>query len=167
MEKAQDEVRVTLRSRRHLNYHEPGNFGIITGDAINNLREQIFGTISIVTVGVTSIALIVGGIVIMNIMLVTVTERTRKIGIRKSLGAKRRDILKQFLAESTVLSLFGGAAGVALAYGLGQLATALFSLPTALPIFCTLMALSVSGASGSSSEYTRTGRLRNWTPSRR
>ncbi len=148
IEKAQDEVRVILRARRHLKYNDPDNFGIITGDAINNLREQIFGTISVVTVGVTSIALIVGGIVIMNMMLVTVTERTREIGIRKSLGARRRDILSQFLAESTVLSLFGGLVGVALAYGIGQLATALFSLPTALPIFWTIMALSVSGGIG-------------------
>lgn len=148
IERAQDEVRVILRSRRHLNYHDEDNFGIVTSDAINNLREQIFGTISIVTIGITSIALVVGGVVIMNMMLVSVTERTREIGIRKSLGARRRDIVRQFLAESTVLSLFGGAVGVSIAYGLAQLATAFFSLPTALPIFWTLMALAVSGGIG-------------------
>jgi putative ABC transport system permease protein len=147
IEKAQDEVRVLLRARRHLNYNDPDNFGIVT-DALNKLREQIFGTISIVAVGVTSIALIVGGIVIMNIMLVSVTERTREIGIRKSLGAKRKDIVRQFLSESTVLSLLGGCIGVAIAYGLGKLATVFFDLPTALPIFWTFMALTVSASIG-------------------
>ena len=145
---AQDEVRVILRGRRHLNYDDPDNFGIVTSDGINNLRQQIFGTVSIVTVGVTSIALVVGGIVIMNMMLVSVTERTREIGLRKSLGARRRDILKQFLAESTALSLFGGCVGVAMAWGLAKLGTLLFSLPTALPIFWTIMALTVSASIG-------------------
>src|SRR3989441_6306974 len=135
IDRAQDEVRVVLRARRHLNYNDPDNFGIVTSDALNHLREQIFGTISIVAIGVTSIALVVGGIVIMNIMLVSVTERTREIGIRKSLGARRADIVRQFLSESTVLSLLGGCIGVAIAYGLGKLATLLFSLPTALPVF--------------------------------
>lgn len=148
LERAQDEVRVIMRARRHLRFHDEDNFGIVTSDALNNLREQIFGTISIVTIGVTSIALVVGGIVIMNMMLVSVTERTREIGVRKSLGARRTDILKQFLAESTALSLLGGCAGVGLAYGLSKLATAIFSLPTALPIFWTMLALTVSASIG-------------------
>ena len=148
IEKAQDEVRVVMRSRRHLNYDDPDNFGIVTSDALNKLREQIFGTISIVAIGVTSISLVVGGIVIMNIMLVSVTERTREIGIRKSLGARRTDIVRQFLSESTVLSLLGGCIGVAIAYGLGKLATVLFDLPTALPILWTFIALSVSASIG-------------------
>ncbi|HYT49295.1 MAG TPA: ABC transporter permease [Pyrinomonadaceae bacterium] len=148
IDRAQDEVRVVLRARRHLNYNDPDNFGIVTSDALNNLRERIFGTISIVAIGVTSIALVVGGIVIMNIMLVSVTERTREIGIRKSLGARRTDIVRQFLSESTVLSLLGGLIGVAIAYGLSKLATVFFSLPTALPVFWTLMALTVSASIG-------------------
>jgi putative ABC transport system permease protein len=148
IDRAQDEVRVVLRGRRHLNYNDPDNFGIVTSDALNNLREKIFGTISIVAIGVTSIALVVGGIVIMNIMLVSVTERTREIGIRKSLGARRTDIVRQFLSESTVLSLLGGLIGVAIAYGLSKLATVFFSLPTALPVFWTLMALTVSASIG-------------------
>ncbi len=148
IEQAQDEVRAVLRARRHLDYHDADNFGIVTSDAINNLREQVFGTISVVTIGVTSIALVVGGIVIMNMMLVSVTERTREIGVRKSLGARGSDILKQFLAESTALSLFGGVVGVLIAYGLAKLGTALFSLPTALPIFWTIMALTVSASIG-------------------
>jgi len=148
IERAQDEVRVVLRGRRHLNYNDPDNFGIVTSDALNNLRQQIFGTISIVAIGVTSIALVVGGIVIMNIMLVSVTERTREIGIRKSLGARRTDIVRQFLSESTVLSLMGGCIGVGIAYGLGKVVTMLFSLPTTLPIFWTIIALTVSASIG-------------------
>ena len=148
IEKAQDEVRVVMRSRRHLNYNDPDNFGIVTSDALNSLRERVFGTISIVAIGVTSIALVVGGIVIMNIMLVSVTERTREIGIRKSLGAKRRDIVRQFLSESTVLSLLGGCIGVAIAYGLGKVVTIFFSMPTTLPIVWTIVALTVSASIG-------------------
>jgi len=148
LDRAQDEARSILRARRHLNYHDPDNFGIVTSDAINNLREQIFGTISIVTIGVTSIALVVGGIVIMNMMLVSVTERTREIGIRKSLGARGRDIVKQFLAESTALSLFGGCVGVLVAWGLAKLGTAAFSIPTALPVVWTVVALVVSASIG-------------------
>jgi putative ABC transport system permease protein len=148
LEKAQDEARIILRARRHLKYDDPDNFGIVTSDGLNNLREQVFGTISIVTIGVTSIALVVGGIVIMNMMLVSVTERTREIGVRRCLGARRRDILRQFLAESTVLSSLGGCVGIGLAYVLAKLGTMLFSVPTSLPVFWAIAALSVSAGIG-------------------
>lgn len=148
IERAQDEVRVTLRSRRHLKYHEEDTFGIVTSEALNRMRDQIFGTVGIVAIGVTSIALVVGGIVIMNMMLVSVTERTREIGIRKSLGARRGDILKQFLAESTTLSLVGGGVGVLFAWGVSKLVTELLSFPTTLPLFWTVMALTVSASIG-------------------
>ncbi len=143
-----DEARVVMRTRRRLPPNEKDNFGIITPSAVNNLREKIFGTIQVVAIGVTSIALIVGGIVIMNIMLVSVSERTKEIGLRKSLGARRRDIVKQFLAESVALALFGGALGVALAYALGQLVSALTPLPTSLPMLAVGVALLVSGSIG-------------------
>lgn len=143
-----DEARVVMRTRRKLAPGAADNFGIITPSAVNNLREKIFGTIQVVAIGVTSIALVVGGIVIMNIMLVSVTERTKEIGIRKSLGARRRDILKQFLAESVTLALAGGALGVSIAYGLSKLVATLTPIPTALPMMAVAVALFVSGSVG-------------------
>ncbi len=143
-----DEARVVMRTRRKLSPNEKDNFGVITPSAVNNLRERIFGTIQIVAVGVTSIALVVGGIVIMNIMLVSVTERTKEIGIRKSLGARRRDILKQFLAESTTLALLGGAIGVSIAYVLSKMVATFTPIPTALPLIAVAVALFVTGSVG-------------------
>jgi putative ABC transport system permease protein len=145
---AVDEARVMMRTRRRLNPSEPDNFGIITPTAINNLRDKIFGTVQTVAIGVTSIALIVGGIVIMNIMLVSVTERTKEIGIRKSLGARRQDIIKQFLAESVTLAFVGGAMGVAIAYGLSKLVSTLTPIPTSLPLLAVGVALLVSSSVG-------------------
>ncbi len=143
-----DEARVVIRTRRKLKPEEKDNFGVITPSAVNNLRERIFGTIQTMAIGVTSIALVVGGIVIMNIMLVSVTERTKEIGIRKSLGARRTDILKQFLAESIALALSGGAIGVSVAYALSKLVATLTPIPTALPLIAVAVALLVSGGVG-------------------
>jgi putative ABC transport system permease protein len=143
-----DEARVLMRIRRQLKPSEKDNFGIITPSAINELRDKIFGTIQVAAIGVTSISLVVGGIVIMNIMLVSVTERTKEIGLRKSIGARRGDILKQFLAESTMLSLFGGAIGISIAYGLAKLVAVLTPVPTALPWLAVTVALVVSGSVG-------------------
>lgn len=145
---AADEVRTLMRTRRKLGPSEADNFGIVTPGAINKLRDQIFGTIQIAAIGVTSISLVVGGIVIMNIMLVSVTERTKEIGIRMSIGARRRDILKQFLAESVTLSLIGGAIGIAIAFLLSQLVATLTPIPTALPIGWVIAAFLVSSGVG-------------------
>jgi putative ABC transport system permease protein len=145
---AVEEARVVMRTRRKLTANEKDNFGIITPSAINELRDKIFGTIQIAAVGITSISLVVGAIVIMNIMLVSVTERTKEIGIRKSIGARRIDILKQFLAESTLLSLFGGAIGISIAYALAKLVAVLTPVPTALPLFAVTIALFVSASVG-------------------
>ena len=143
-----EQVRLLMRARRKLAPGERDSFGIITPEAINELRDNIFGTIQTAAVGVTSISLVVGGIVIMNIMLVSVTERTKEIGVRKSIGARRSDILKQFLAESTMLSLIGGCLGVSIAYLLAKAVAALTPVPTALPLLAVLVALAVSGGVG-------------------
>jgi len=145
---AVEEARTVMRTRRKLAADEKDNFGIITPSAINELRDKIFGTIQIAAIGVTSISLVVGGIVIMNIMLVSVTERTKEIGIRKSIGARRSDILKQFLAESTILSLLGGAIGIGIAYALATLVATLTPVPTALPWLAVTVALVVSASVG-------------------
>jgi putative ABC transport system permease protein len=143
-----DEARTLMRVRRKLGPDEKDNFGIVTPDAVNKLRDNIFGTIQVAAIGVTSISLVVGGIVIMNIMLVSVTERTKEIGIRKSIGARQGDILKQFLAESTALALLGGAIGVLVAYSIAKLVAVAFSIPTALPLVWVTIALVVSSSVG-------------------
>src|SRR5260370_24858450 len=112
MQDAQDEARLLMRARRHVKWDAKDDFGIVSSDAILSLFHQLTGAIAAVAVGVTSIFLVVGGIVIMNIMLAAVSERTHQIGIRKSLGARRRDILLQFLVEAAVLSTAGGVLGV-------------------------------------------------------
>ncbi len=143
-----EEARVVMRTQTKASPNEKDNFGIITPSAINELRDKIFGTIQVAAVGITSISLVVGGIVIMNIMLVSVTERTKEIGIRKSIGAKKTDILKQFLAESTMLSLLGGAIGISIAYALAKLVAVLTPVPTSLPLFAVTIALIVSATVG-------------------
>ncbi len=145
---AVDEARVVMRARRKLEPGDADNFGIVTPSAINELRDKIFGTIQTAAIGVTSISLVVGGIVIMNIMLVSVTERTKEIGIRKSIGARRQDILKQFLAESTLLALCGGSIGVTIAYLLAKLVATVTPVPTSLPLLAVAVALLVSGSVG-------------------
>ena len=140
---AVDESRFLMRVRRKLAANEKDNFGIITPDAITGLRDRLFGTIFLVAIAVPSIALLVGAIVIMNIMLVSVTERTKEIGIRKSLGARQMDILKQFLVEAVTLSAMGGAVGVTIAWIIGRVLTAIF-FPTFLSIGAVIIAVGVS-----------------------
>ncbi|PYS84274.1 MAG: ABC transporter permease [Acidobacteria bacterium] len=144
---AVDEARQLMRIRRGLKAGEKDNFGIFTPDLITGLRDQLFGVIYIVAVVVPGIALVVGGIVVMNIMLVSVTERTKEIGIRKALGARRKDILKQFLVEAVVLSAIGGATGVLIAWLLGRIVTAVL-IPTYLSVWAVVIAVSVSGGIG-------------------
>jgi len=144
---AVDEARFLLRSRRHLKAEDKDNFGIVTPDAITGFRDRLLGPTYIVAVAVPGIALLVGAIVIMNIMLVSVTERTKEIGVRKSLGARQMDILKQFLVEAVTLSAIGGGVGVLLAWIIGAIMTALF-FPTYLSIGAILFTVFVSGAIG-------------------
>ncbi|MFN6964840.1 MAG: ABC transporter permease [Pyrinomonadaceae bacterium] len=144
---AVEEVRTLMRIKRKLNFGEKDNFGILTPDAIAGVRDRIFGTISLVIISVPTIALVVGAIVIMNIMLVAVTERTREIGIRKSIGARQSDILKQFLTESATLSALGGIIGLILAELLGVVITA-YVFPTRIPVWAIFVAIGVSAAVG-------------------
>jgi putative ABC transport system permease protein len=149
-ETAQDEARLALRIRRHLDYQKPDDFSIETGASVMDLWQSATRGIYFVTLVVTAISLAVGGVVVMNIMLVSVTERIREIGVRKALGARRRDILRQFLVESVVLSAFGGVLGVLgasalsflLSLILGGIMSADFSAPVRpwavmLAVFCS------------------------------
>lgn len=147
MTDAVDEVRTLMRIKRKVPAGEKDNFGIITPDAISGLRDSLFGTISIVILVVPAIALMVGAIVIMNIMLVAVTERTKEIGIRKSLGARQSDILKQFLIESAMLSAIGGLIGLLLAIILGYIISAV-AFPTRIPWWSAAIAIGVSAVVG-------------------
>ena len=144
---AVEEARFLMRARHKLQPNEKDNFGIVTPDAITGLRDRIFGTIFIVAMLVPGIALIVGAIVIMNIMLVSVTERTKEIGIRKSLGARQIDILKQFLVEAVTLASLGGAIGILNAWIIGKVVTAVF-FPTYLSLLAIALALVASGGAG-------------------
>jgi putative ABC transport system permease protein len=127
MRELEDEVRVLMRVRRHVPYHEDDTFGINASETLMDTWRALTGTIFAVTIGVVAVFMVVGGIVIMNIMLATVTERTHEIGIRKSVGAKRSDILWQFLIEAAVLAGLGGLVGVLLSYGIAYLVALVFT----------------------------------------
>jgi putative ABC transport system permease protein len=145
---SQDELRVLLRSFRHLRPGQDDNFTIFASETIVSLWERMTSTIAAMAVAIVSVFMVVGGIVIMNIMLAVVTERTHEIGIRKSLGARRTDILSQFLVESAVLSGAGGLFGVGLAWLAALLVRSLTSVPMALPWTAVLIGVGVSASVG-------------------
>ncbi len=148
MAELEDEVRAILRARRHVPYHDPDNFGIVSPSSITGLWEELTGQIFAMIVGITSVFLVVGGIVIMNIMLASVVERTREIGIRKSLGARRRHIVMQFLVESATLAATGGAIGVALAVIIVMFIAAAFDFPIITSPSAVVTALTLSTGVG-------------------
>jgi len=139
-----DEVRQIMRGRHHLAYGAKDDFSVETSDSFLSLWKSISGTFFVVTIAIASISLIVGGIVIMNIMLVSVTERTREIGLRKALGARRSDILRQFLIESSTISLIGGAAGVVLGVLAAKMVSWLSPLPSAVQLWSVMGGLIVA-----------------------
>ncbi len=148
MERTQDEARAMMRARRHLAPNEPDNFGIFDQASLMELWKNLTGVIATAMVGIVSVFLVIGGVVIMNVMLATVTERTREIGIRKAMGARRGDILLQFLIEAAVMAAVGGAIGVILAYAIAGLTKAATSVPMNVPFAAVLMAEVISAAVG-------------------
>jgi putative ABC transport system permease protein len=142
----EDEVRALMRARHHLPYKDDDDFGINASDTIMNMWHQLTGAIFAVTIGIVSVFMVVGGIVIMNIMLASVTERTHEIGIRKSLGARRRDILMQFVIESAVMAGAGGALGVLLALLISKIVDVFFT--SSVPLSAIVIGLVLSMAVG-------------------
>jgi putative ABC transport system permease protein len=142
----QDEARALLRARRHIPYKEDDTFGINASETLMSAWNRLTGAVFAVMIGVVAVFMVVGGIVIMNIMLATVTERTHEIGIRKSLGARRRDILWQFLIESSVMAATGGAIGILLALLVSRLVDIFFT--SSVPMNAIVIGLALSAAVG-------------------
>jgi putative ABC transport system permease protein len=141
MTMAEDQARVIMRTRRHVAPGQPDDFEIQTNDTFLDIANQLLGVFAWVVLGLGSIALVVGGVVIMNIMLVSVTERTREIGVRKALGAKQRDVLMQFLIESASLAGIGGVFGILMGVLVGKLITVFVGFPTAVPLWAVFLGL--------------------------
>ena len=148
MAASEDEARMLLRALRHLRWEAADNFGILGSDSIMSLWKEITGNLEAVVVGLTSVFLVVGGIVIMNIMLASVTERTREIGLRRSLGARKSHIVLQFMTESAVLAAVGGIIGLGLAYAAVAVVRALTPIPVRTPLSAVLIALALSTGVG-------------------
>ncbi len=143
-----EDVRVFMRSHRGLRPSQNDDFSLQTSDSALEFWRKIQGYLVLAGIALPAIGLMVGSIVIMNIMLVAVAERTREIGVRKALGAKRRDILSQFLVESTTLAVVGASLGVAIGFGLAKLIAALSPLPTSVELWSVIVAVSVGGGVG-------------------
>ena len=145
---AQEEARMLLRAYRHLRPKEDDTFSMLTSDALLDFWNQLTGAIAATAVAVVSVFLVVGGVVIMNIMLAVVTERTHEIGIRKSVGARKRDILNQFLVESAVLSASGGLIGVIIAWVLAVLVRTFTPVPMSVPVTAVVVGVTLSAVVG-------------------
>jgi putative ABC transport system permease protein len=143
-----EDARVAMRIKRRLNGNEEDDFGLVNVEELNNQIDEFTNTIALVVVPITAITLIVGGIVVMNIMLVSVTERTFEVGLRKAVGATRRQILVQFLIESAILCALGGVIGLLLSWGITTLITTLASITMTITLFYIILALTVSSVVG-------------------
>ncbi len=142
----EDETRALMRARRHVPYREDDTFGINASDTLMSAWKNLTGTIFAVTIGLVAVFMVVGGVVIMNIMLASVTERTHEIGIRKSLGARKRDILWQFVFEAGIMASMGGIAGVAIAVGIARLINVYFTAE--IPLAAVVAGVSLSTVVG-------------------
>ncbi|MBI3894663.1 MAG: ABC transporter permease [Acidobacteria bacterium] len=148
MQAAQDQARLLLRARHHLSFREKDDFGLISPAAVLELWESLTGTIARVATVVTAVFLLVGGLVIMNIMLAVVAERTWEIGMRKAVGASRADVRRQFLMESACVATLGGLLGIGIAWGFTQVVAWLSPVPASFSLLMALQALAISGAVG-------------------
>jgi len=148
LDQAEDEVRMLLRSYRHLRPQEDDTFGMVSSDTLVGLWDQLTGTIAAAAVGIVSVFMVVGGVVIMNIMLAVVSERTREIGVRKSVGARRQDILNQFLVESSMLSAMGGLIGVTIAWTVAVIVRNFTPVPMEVPLNAVVIGVTLSTAVG-------------------
>jgi putative ABC transport system permease protein len=148
MEKAQEEVRTILRSKRHLSFKDKDDFSLTSSETFIQMYRTATSSIYFAMIAISSIALLVGGIVVMNIMLVAVTERTKEIGIRMSVGARRMDILFQFLIEAGAISTVGGLIGILIGFILAKIVSAVTSIPSALDPGSIVIAIIVSGSVG-------------------
>jgi len=150
LEVAEDQVRTVMHNRRGRTADDPDDegFSLETQDVFLNLYGSATSNIYIVTIGVAAVSLVVGGIVVMNIMLVSVTERTKEIGIRKAIGARRKDILTQFLIEAVTVTAVGGAIGVATGFGLAYVISALIGFPLLISIASAVLGVGVSSIVG-------------------
>jgi len=145
---AQDQTRAILRARRGVPYNEEDDFSILTAESIMDFVNRITRMLRAALIGISSIALVVGGIVVMNIMMVSVTERTREIGIRKSIGAQRRNILQQFMYEALILCLGGGVLGTAVGIGLAIFLGGKISLDVSPSLFAIFAGVGISTSVG-------------------
>jgi len=148
MQAAEDEARQLMRAHRHVSPKDEDNFGVIEPSAVMGLWQNLTGKLARASIGVVGVFLVIAGIVIMNVMLASVTERTREIGVRKSLGATRRDVLLQFLVEASVMAAVGGVIGVAGAYAASFLIDAFTPLPMHVPVYWVAACVSVSSIIG-------------------
>ena len=157
-QRARDEARVALRVDRGLKPSEPDNFGVMASDSVLGIFQQATQGIAVLLVGIVGLSLLVGGIVIMNIMLMVVSERTREIGLRKALGAKRRDIMSQVLTESITLSLVGGIVGIALGAVFSIIISSFTPVPSSVEMWSVALGVIITAA---------VGLFFGWMPARR